>query len=172
MKRRILQLTALGYVAIAASAMSPDHRCLVVNLTSSVPIGLYVWSTAPPQTGDFVLISLPVYLRRFAARRGYLPYHRSLLKFVAASTGDVVCRFGSRVWIGGHSQVWAMRTDALGRLLPHWQGCRWLQAGELFVLGSHSGSFDSRYFGPINRPSVLTVVRRICVFRHCDRSQN
>jgi type IV secretory pathway protease TraF len=112
-----------------------------------------------------VLIRLPIHLRQFAARRGYLPFDRLLLKVVAAGPGDIVCRLGSRVWAGDHSRVWALRTDAVGRPLPKWRGCWRLQASELFVLGRHSGSFDSRYFGPISRQSVLATVRPIFEFR-------
>jgi conjugative transfer signal peptidase TraF len=146
---------------MAASTVSSVHRFLVINLTPSVPTGLYVWSAAPPRTGDFVLVRLPVRLRQFAARRGYLPATRLLLKIVAASPGAIVCRFGSRVWTSGHSGVWALRTDGLGRPLPGWRGCWRLRAGQLFVVGAHSGSFDSRYFGPIDRQSVLWTMRPI-----------
>lgn len=163
-KRRILLAAVLGCVGIAASTLSPEHRSLVINLTSSVPVGLYVRIAAPPRIGDFVLVRLPLHLRQFAAWRGYLPLNRLLLKIIAAGPGDVVCRLGSRVWAGGHSAVWALRTDVLGRPLPNWRGCRRLQANELFILGSHSGSFDSRYLGPVNRQSVLSVLRPILAF--------
>jgi conjugative transfer signal peptidase TraF len=169
-KPRALLATVLGCIVIAASTMPLDDRCLVINLTASVPVGLYVRCVAPPRTGNFVLVRLPMGLRQFAARRGYLPLHRLLLKIVVAGPGDVVCRLGARVWAGGHSGVWALRTDALGRPLPNWRVCRRLRASELFVLGSHSGSFDSRYFGPINRDSVLGTVRPIISFRLCDGS--
>lgn len=165
MKWCILLVTALGCVIIVASTMASDHRSRVINLTSSVPLGLYVRSAAPARKADFVLVRLPIHLRKFAARRGYLPFNRLLLKIVAANTGDDVCRLGSRVWAGGHSRVWALRTDALGRPLPRWRGCRRLRANELFVLGSRSGSFDSRYFGPVNRQSVLSTMHPILAFR-------
>ncbi len=164
-KRRTLLVTAFGCLAVAASAASSDRRPLVVNLSSSVPVGLYLRSARPPQTGDFVLVRLPAHLRLFAARRGYLPRNRLLLKSVAASTGDLVCRLGSRVWVGGHTEVWALRTDSLGRPLPNWRGCRRLQLDEVFLLGSHSNSLDSRYFGPVDRQSVLSTVRPILAFR-------
>jgi conjugative transfer signal peptidase TraF len=164
-KRRILLATALGSAAIAASTMPFDDPRLVINLTASIPMGLYVRSTAPPQTGDFVLVRLPMHVRQLAALRGYLPFNRLLLKIVAAGPGDVVCRLGSRVWARGHSGVWALRTDARGRPLPQWRGCRRLRATELFVLGSHSDSFDSRYFGFVHRQAVLSAVRPILTIR-------
>ena len=165
MSRCILFATAVGCLAVAASAVSSDRRPLVINLTSSVPVGLYVHSARPPRTGEFVLVLLPMQLRHFAARRGYLPLNRLLVKIIAAGPGEVVCRLGARVWVGGHNRVWALRTDGLGRPLPYWSGCRRLRGSELFVLGTHSNSFDGRYCGPINRRSVLTVVQPILTFR-------
>jgi conjugative transfer signal peptidase TraF len=162
---RILLTALLGCLAIVASTLASDCRSFVFNLSASVPVGLYIGSTAPPQPGDLVVIRLPEGFRHLAARRGYLPVDRLLIKKVAGRRGDMVCRFGYVVWAGRHSRVWALRTDGLGRPLPHWSGCRRLRVGELFVLGTHSGSFDSRYFGPINRQSVLTVVRPILTFR-------
>jgi conjugative transfer signal peptidase TraF len=164
-KRRILLATTLGCGAMAVSAVSSDHRLLVINLTPSVPTGLYIRSAAPPRTADFVLVRLPMHLRQFAARRRYLRANRLLLKIVGASSGDVVCRLGSRVWTSGHSRVWALRTDGRGRPLPGWRGCWRLRAGQLFVVGAHPGSFDSRYFGPIDRQSVLSTMRPIFGFR-------
>jgi conjugative transfer signal peptidase TraF len=160
-----LLATLLGCLTIFSSIAAPQHRSLVVNLSASVPLGLYARSAAQARVGHTVLIRLPMTLKQLAARRGYLPFDHFLIKTLAAGPGDVACRFGSRVWAGGHSRVWALRTDGLGRLLRNWSGCRRLRAGELFVLGTHLSSFDSRYFGPINRQSVLTVVRPILSFR-------
>jgi conjugative transfer signal peptidase TraF len=164
-KPRTLLATLLGCLAIFSSTAAPQHRSLVVNLSASVPLGLYARSAAQARVGHVVLIRLPMTLRQLAARRGYLPFDRLLIKRIAAGPGDVVCRLGSRVWAGGHSQAWALRTDSLGRPLRYWSGCRRLRASELFVLGTHLNSFDSRYFGPINRQPVLTVVRPILTFR-------
>jgi conjugative transfer signal peptidase TraF len=170
-KLRILLAVVLSSVAIAASTIPWQDRYFVINLTASVPVGFYVRSAASPRTGDFVLVRLPMHLRELPARRGYLPFNRLMLKIVAASSGDIVCRLGPGVRTGGHSSVWALRTDALGRPLPNWRGCRRMRANELFVLGTHSASFDSRYFGPINRQSVLGTMRPILQFPFCDRSQ-
>jgi type IV secretory pathway protease TraF len=40
--------------------------------------------------------------------------------------------------------------------LPHWDGCRTLQADELFLLmAAVPDSFDSRYFGPVSLSAVI-----------------
>jgi type IV secretory pathway protease TraF len=39
--------------------------------------------------------------------------------------------------------------------LQLWEGCRQLDFGEYFVVGTHPRSFDSRYFGPIAETSII-----------------
>ena len=158
MKALTLAATTLGCLAIALSLRPGDHSGPVINLTPSVPIGLYLRYPAAPQKGNFVLVRPPIHVRQLARGRGYLRVGRLMLKFVAAGPGDAVCRLGSRVWTPGHGWLWASRTDASNRRLPRWHGCRRLRATELFVIGTHSASFDSRYFGPVDRESVLSVV--------------
>ncbi len=79
--------------------------------------------------------------------------------------GDRVCRCGRAVWINSHIRVWARRNDAFDRALPVWFGCRELRGDELFVLGTHPASFDSRYFGPIVRPDVIVVASPLWIWR-------
>jgi conjugative transfer signal peptidase TraF len=153
-----LAATTLGCLAIALSLRPGDHSGPVINLTPSVPIGLYLRYPAAPRKGNFVLVRPPIHVRQLARGRGYLRVGRLMLKFVAAGPGDAVCRIGPRVWTGGHGWVWAYRNDARGRPLLQWSGCRRLRASERFVLGTNSASFDSRYFGPVDRKSVLSVV--------------
>jgi conjugative transfer signal peptidase TraF len=138
---------------------------LIVNVTPSVPVGLYWSHHRAPVRGDFVLTSLPSRLRDLAAGRDYLRHDHLLLKKVAAMDGDRVCRRGRAVWINGHIHVWARRNDALGRALPVWFGCRELTGDELFILGTHPSSFDSRYFGSILCSDVIAVANPLWVWR-------
>jgi len=132
-KPATLLATLLGCLAIFSSIAAPQYRSLVVNLSASVPLGLYARSAAQVRVGHMVLIRLPMSVRQLAARRGYLPFDRLLIKRVAAGPGDVVCRLGSRVWAGGHSRVWALRTDwsSTPQLvgLPQIEGRRAVRAG-------------------------------------------
>ena len=138
---------------------------LIVNVTPSVPIGLYWSHRRAPVRGDFVLIAPPPNLRDFAVARSYLRLDHNLLKWVAAIGGDRVCRHGFSVLINSHSRVWARRNDASGRALPVWSGCRQLTGDELLILGTHASSFDSRYFGPISRSDVIAVASPLWVWR-------
>jgi conjugative transfer signal peptidase TraF len=165
MRPSFLVATALSLIAILST--SPPASLggpFIVNLTPSVPLGLYVRCRGRPRIGDYVVVSLPTQLRQFAAHRNYIPEWVLLIKIVRARAGDRVCRFGSRVWIGRHIAVWALRKDGAGHSLPAWSGCRRLRVTELFVLGTHFRSFDSRYFGPVSRRSILSVLRPIFIY--------
>jgi conjugative transfer signal peptidase TraF len=144
---------------------APTNRVFVsLNLTPSLPVGLYLTSRQPIARGALVLVAPTSRAHGMAVTRGVLEPRHRLLKIVAAVAGDHVCRPGLAVRINGHIRVWARRTDHAGRLLPVWRGCRVLEAGQLFVLGTDRDSFDSRYFGPIEAIDIVTRVIPIWLF--------
>jgi conjugative transfer signal peptidase TraF len=156
-RRRIALLTAFGLAALTLSSFLRGPPALVWNATPSVPLGLYGIVRGSPQRGDLVLIDPPPTVRALTTARGYLSPRALLIKPVIAIAGDRVCRLHSFVWIAGHRVVIARPADAQGRLLPSWRGCRVLKPGQIFVLGRSMDSFDSRYFGPIDRLFVVGV---------------
>jgi type IV secretory pathway protease TraF len=105
-------------------------------------------------------------LRALAAARGYLGQAALLIKPVAAGTGDVVCRHGATVTINGQAAAHARKADERGRPLLHWSGCIMLAAGQIFMLSAAPDSFDSRYFGPIDRSHLVGAARPVWVNQH------
>jgi type IV secretory pathway protease TraF len=59
------------------------------------------------------------------------------------------------VSINGRVVAHARYADASDRPLPRWNGCITLAGGQLFLLAPAADSFDSRYFGPVDRIHVL-----------------
>jgi type IV secretory pathway protease TraF len=108
-----------------------------------------------PGTGELAIVRLPAAVRAFAAARGYLAGDALLIKPVAAGAGDVVCRRADFVSINGRIAARIRYADASGRQLPRWSGCLTLAERELFLLSTAPDSFDSRYFGPVDRVHVL-----------------
>jgi len=151
---RTCVLVALGVGLLTATAVAPGRPVLVWNRSPSVPIGLYLIVGKPPHVGDYVVIRLSGTMQALAERRSYIGPITPLLKRVAASEGDRVCRRGQAVLVSGQRIVIALSIDRAGRPLPVWQGCHQLQDGQVFVLGTHPESFDSRYFGPIDREQI------------------
>ena len=147
-------LIALSVALLVAAASGPKCPVLVWNRSPSVPIGLYLVLARSPHVGDYIVIRLSTTMQALAERRSYIGSNTPLLKRVAASEGDRVCRRRQAVLVSGQHVVFALGFDRAGKPLPVWQGCHKLQDGQVFVLGTHPESFDSRYFGPINRDQI------------------
>ena len=162
MKRRefVLALSALAIAVIVSKPIINPVPLVVWNASNSVPIGWYFVSKRQPNLGEVAVIRPPEWVEIYASARGYLPLQTPLLKPVRAIKGSIVCRFGRYVLIDGKLVAKAKYLDTNHRMLPVWKGCRTLKSDEIFVLGTHRDSFDSRYFGPVNRTQVLgTAVR-------------
>ena len=104
---------------------------------------------------EIAVIKPTDWVQIYASSRGYLPQHVWLLKPIFAVHPSIVCRFGSHVFVDGKQVVKAKIADKMHRVLPVWKGCIALSSTEYFVLGKHRDSFDSRYFGPIEKRQVV-----------------
>jgi conjugative transfer signal peptidase TraF len=149
----MLVLVAMGCAALLCP--TADKPRLVWNASPSVPTGLYQVGSRPPRTGTLAVIRLPEPVKVLAEGRGYLGPRALLIKWVAAVAGDRVCRHSSLITINGRFAARARASDAAARPLPGWHGCTRLGAGQIFVLSRAPGSFDSRYFGPVDAAHVL-----------------
>ncbi|EGY02467.1 plasmid transfer protein TraF [Nitrospirillum viridazoti Y2] len=138
------------------SIQQPAPR-LVWNASASAPIGLYLVQPGRVAVrGDLVLARTPDAVVELAAARGYLPAGVPLVKRVAALSGDVVCGDRAAVSINGVPVAVRLDKDSHGRPLSAWEGCRVLLPGDLFLLMADvPGSFDSRYFGPVQAGTII-----------------
>jgi type IV secretory pathway protease TraF len=99
------------------------------------------------------------------ADRHYVEPGALLLKPVAATGGTSICRQGARVLIDGLPVAQALPADRFRRPLQSWSGCRKLAADQLFLLApARRDSFDSRYFGPVNKTDVIGIARPLCTW--------
>lgn len=156
----VLILTTLALVSMTAATWGRPPLALAYNASASAPLGWYrieiVGSDAPLQVGDFVLARLPRAIAVLAAARGYVPESVPVLKRVAAVSGTHVCVANGTVRVAGDVVGHVEAADGRGRPLLAWRGCRVLIDGELFLLNKgNEHSFDSRYFGPLDRSFVL-----------------
>jgi conjugative transfer signal peptidase TraF len=147
-------LTAILAIAalLISTAITPLY---ILNLSHSVPVGLYRLKGPSPQRGDFAVIQLGEPWRNLAQSRGYLLSKAWLIKPVAALAGDSVCRSGREISINGRISAIAQLRDEKGRLLPKWDGCKALAQDEMFLLSDVDGSFDGRYFGVTPRSALI-----------------
>ncbi len=161
----IRTFTLRGWAALAMAATAPPLAPVVsgamptlalVNETRSLPRGLYL-----RRFGEDIRRGATAAVNQPDAARAYLeslgaPADMLLLKRVAALGGDLVCSTDGRV-ITPAGEVRVLAQDRRGAVLKAWTDCRRLEAGEVFLLGDAAESFDSRYFGPVDRSELRGV---------------
>jgi conjugative transfer signal peptidase TraF len=143
---------------------------LRLNLTGSLPRGLYAVSRAAQGRGALVLVCLPVSVATFAKARGYVPQGGScpvglvpIGKRVCALPGDTVTVTPAGLLVNGtpFPNSRPLSVDHQGRPLPRLAVGRYpVHPGTLWVVSSYSRlSFDSRYFGPLETSGIQTGLR-------------
>ena len=142
--------------ALATSASLVLTPRLVWNASASAPIGLYWRVAGTPSRGDLVLARAPLWARKLAAERRYLPIDVPILKRVVATAGDVVCASDDALFIDGRPIAYRLASDRIDRPLPQWEGCETLATGEVFLLMVDApDSFDGRYFGVTDQRDII-----------------
>lgn len=158
-------------IATLACAWSAGFR---LNVTESVPLGIYRVTDAPAGRGDLVEFcpdaDSPVI--RLGIERSYLPSGpcpgnvSRLLKPIVGLPGDRIEATPEGVRVNGALMPGsaAQPRDARGLTLPTPATAYTVPAGHVVVLTRNPASFDSRYFGPVPAESLSGVVRAIVLF--------
>jgi conjugative transfer signal peptidase TraF len=135
---------------------------VILNETPSMAVGFYVHlgEVADLKRGDIIAMPMNSAARNYLVKKLGYPKDTMLIKRVAGLSGDLVCRQGSVVTINKRTLA-AARSDRQGIPLPAWVGCRTLSTNEVFLLGDHPASFDSRYFGSVSRSELAGNYRAI-----------
>lgn len=158
-QRNVAMLVAAAMVALAlASFVFRD--IIIFNGSRSMPIGLYLrQADADIGVGSVVTARAASVSPEYAAARAFIDPNDRFIKRVAAAAGDEVCAEGQEVRINGRAAATRAFQDSAGRTLPRWRGCVTLAEDEFFLLGESPDSFDSRYWGPIERQDIEGVWR-------------
>lgn len=153
----VLHTSLLSVLAIGFSAVVHMPYRLLYNSSESAPIGWYgVMPADRIQVNDMVVAWLPENAAVIASQRGYLPRNVPLLKRVGATVGQRICITHGNVLVDESIVAHTRARDGAGRPLTSWSQCRPLAVDELFLLSATSdASFDSRYFGPIHRSTII-----------------
>jgi len=170
--KRITPGVAIAGVAALVLAAGGYAAGARINTTKSIPVGLYWTSSAPVEKGAYVLWCPPkVGVFDDAKERGYIGAgfcpgdYGYMMKRVLAAKDDAVSVADDGVRVNGellaHSKP--IQADKSGRPLPRFQASTYtLGSAELLLMSDVSDtSFDGRYFGPINRSQVQTVIRPV-----------
>lgn len=157
---RLLAFAGTG-IGLIVLACLPLQARLIWNRTPSAPTGLYWLSERPPRIGDWALVSAGAPEAVWAHDRGYTGPYWPLIKHVAASEGDEICRYEGSISINGNVAAIALRHDSEGMELPVWEGCFQLGQGQIFLLNDHPRSLDGRYFGVTDTSDIAGTVSEV-----------
>lgn len=150
----------------------------IVNTTKSIPLGLYQRVNTPvddARIGDIVQVCLPAKpeidegLRRGYIDAGHCPSgYGYVLKILAAKVFDEVSINEQGVFINGvrWPNSTPLKEDGHGLKMPHIVFNNYiLKYNEILLMTDHSPtSFDSRYYGIVDKSCILSILRPVYVW--------
>ena len=150
-------VVALAVVATTILSLGPCFgKQIYLNVTDSVPVGLYLLSTNEGfEKNDLLLLRRPHDLESLAQNRPWLRTRTVFLKRLQGRAGDRFCATEQTFTLAERT-VPVAANDRDGEPLPHLpSGCQEVPEGAFIVLGDNQSSFDSRYFGPVDESLVI-----------------
>lgn len=164
---------ALGAVAVVTGLIA-QAAGLRLNLSTSIPPGVYLVTHDPIARGTIVLACLPPSVSALARARGFVPHgscadgQAPIGKTVAAVAGDSVTVGPDGVTINGRPlpNSRPLSRDSHGAPLTHVAfGTYVVKPGRVWLMSSYSPrSFDSRYFGDLSDSLILSGARPLLRF--------
>lgn len=159
----ILELFLIAWLSIDSN--------IVINTSSSMPVGIYYRITKPInniQVGDVVLLDNKKMLKQPFFKQGldnkYFTLEENLLKKVVAVHNDILSINIGGLVVNGKLQSNSEITiqDSFNNIL-FWRIIKSykIKENELVVLGTSLKSFDSRYFGIVKSDEVIAAVKPI-----------
>lgn len=175
-RHRAIKLMVIG-AAMLVTAVALERTGVRINLTASMPIGIYLLSPLPPdevKRGMMVGACAPAHAAEIGRQRGYLGAGpcaddtELLLKAVAAAAGDEVDITPSGLSINGCPLPGSrpIARDISGRRLIPWPRGRYrLRSGQVWLYAGVGRSWDSRYWGPVFESSIAAIAVPVLVLR-------
>lgn len=151
-KRSLILFIAVSFLIYLAFVLALNSGPRV-NLTPSLPLGVYQIVSGKPAKGDLVSFCLQGEFAELARERGYLQAGscpnglRPLLKRLTGLPGDHILP----------EALTPHTVDSQGRPIPSVLRPGIVPPGMAVVLADHEGSFDSRYFGFVPLESLQRV---------------
>ena len=168
----------IAYLTASLAATITVSRNLRLNVTSSLPRGIYRTVSGAPNRGSTVIACLPPAVSQFARSRRYVwggdcPGGSAPIgKLVAATAGDTIIVTAEGIVVNGFAMknTRVLPQDSKGRPLKHFlYGAYVVPPGSLWLASTYSSlSYDSRYFGFISLASVRDRIEPLWVVT--DRS--
>lgn len=140
----------------------------VLQISDSLPCGIYIKKniSGTININQLVLHELSPEIKTFMIDRQWIPGHLNyyLMKPIAAKKGDHIKVNTDGVYINNEYKGPVKQIDQNGQKLPQFIFNGVLEKDTYFLLAPMHNSFDSRYFGPVHRKSILAIVEPFIVF--------
>ena len=127
----------------------------LIGKPACMPSLVYLWRktdlAVTPKVGDYVVALMPKTGIAAGAR-----YGDRIVKKVAAVGGDRVRIEGTELWINEvHADRLWLAKSLPGREVGDFDRDAVLGESDVFLMGTTQESFDSRYWGPVNREAII-----------------
>ena len=145
---------------------------LWINLTSSMPPGIYVQEQSEIKRNDYVISCLPKEVASISYQRGYLGYGNCYLhtapvgKKLVAMEGDLAQIDYNGIRVNGKliKGTKPSAFDGKGRIMEIKQFKRKLAKNEILLALENPRSYDSRYFGAISDKELQAKIVPLYLF--------
>lgn len=175
--RRALGALGVAFGSLALLVMLFVIAGLRINVTPSIPLGLYIQTGRAPAPGlvaEFCPAGMSTEQSRHYRGFGFGCPDRSipLLKPIVATSGDQVDFSAAGLSVNGRAlpNTAPRQIDSKGRYIRPWpSGAYTVEPGKIVVASTyHPLSYDSRYLGPISVHDVRSTLRPLWVLNSID----
>lgn len=136
---------------------------VMINVSPSMPLGIYVKKFSAIKRGDIVAICLDHQQAQLGLQRHYLKPGfacngaQPLIKKVIAIPGDVVQLTDHSITVNGHVYFYpTFYQDSRGHSLSAFPRGIYKMSNSYWLLGTHNPhSWDSRYWGPVSAENII-----------------
>lgn len=172
MKLKIVGTVLAIVIFSSALQFSLRYSDLWINLTSSMPQGIYKVKALEEKRDEAVLFCLNKKRADFAKKRGYVGYGNCpansapLGKYLKGLPGDLAYIGKEGIKINGSllSGTAPQLKDGKGSSLTAARLNRILDQDEFILASERTQSYDSRYFGTIKRTDLLNGLEAFYLF--------
>ena len=172
MKLKLVGMILAVIIFSSALQLSLRYSELWINLTSSIPQGIYKIKALEEKRGEAVLFCLDKKRADFAKQRGYVGYGNCpsnsspLGKYLKGLPGDLAYIGKEGIKINGSllSGTAPQLKDGNGTPLTAARLNRVLDQDEFILASERTQSYDSRYFGTVKRTDLLNGLEAFYLF--------
>ncbi len=148
---------------------------LIINTSPSIPLGIYALEPISGQLkqNDLIAFCLNKKDQDFALSHGYIlagtrcnGSSTPLLKSIIAIPGDNVTLTNTEIIVNNKIYNYpTQQYDSMHRLLPSWPRDNYQNTLGFWVIGTNNiKSWDSRYYGFINRSQIIYLLKPLCLW--------